>query len=397
MSAYFDSQPTADEITRMTEGFQSWFEIDLDSIGHNIDQASARTGGELVPCVKSNAYGHGVVPVVAYMMGKGVKRVLVAKLHEALQLREAGLDVGIISIDPLFSDAQFLTVVEQNITQTIYQSEPARRLNEAAGKLGKTVGIWVKIDTGLGRVGVRWNEADDFIEEVSKLGNLRIEGIFSTMSEDDDLDRKQVQRILDIEKAANAKGIEVGTKSIASSNSIFHKDYTYLDATRPGLMLMGFYPEDSDKGHGIALKQSLCWKARVEHVKFIDAGESLTYSRRFVAEKRTKVGTVHVGYYDGFPRGLTQKGKVRVGDEIKPVLGTVSVNHFLLDLTGTDVQVGDILEPISRTGENDALGVANLAGIMTYSLGNALNMLTPRVYTMNGVPVAVTKPKLVEE
>jgi alanine racemase len=397
MSAYFDSQPTADEITQMTEGFQSWFEIDLDAIGHNLDQASARTGGELVPCVKSNAYGHGVVPVVAYMMGKGVKRVLVAKLHEALQLREAGLDVGIISIDPLFSDAQFMTVVEQDITQTIYQSEPARRLNDAAEKLGKTVGIWVKIDTGLGRVGVRWSEADDFIEEISKLGNLRIEGIFSTMSEDDELDRKQVQRILDIEKAANSKGIEVGTKSIASSNSVFHKDYTYLDATRPGLMLMGFYPEDADKGHGIALKQSLCWKARVEHVKVIEAGESLTYSRRFVAEKRTKVGTVHVGYYDGFPRGLTQKGKVRVGDEIKPVLGTVSVNHFLLDLTGTDVQVGDIVEPISRTGENDALGVANMAGIMTYSLGNALNMLTPRVYTMNGVPVAVTKPKLVAE
>lgn len=397
MSAYFGSQPTAGQITQMIEGFQSWFEIDLDAIGHNIDQARARTSGEIVPCVKSNAYGHGVVPVVAYMMDKGVKRVLVAKLHEALQLREAGLDVGIINIDPLFSDAQFKTVVDQDITQTIYQPEPARRLNEAAGELGKTVGIWIKIDTGLGRVGVRWNEADDFIEEVSKLKNLRIEGIFSTMSEDDELDRKQVQRMLDIEAAANAKGIEVGTKSIASSNSLFHKDYTYLDATRPGLMLMGFYPEEADKGHGIMLRQSLCWKARVEHVKWIEAGESVTYSRRFVAQKKMKVGTVHVGYYDGFPRGLTQKGKVRVGDEIKPVLGTVSVNHFLMDLTGTDVQVGDIVEPISRTGENDALSVANLAGIMTYSLGNALNMLTPRVYTMNGVPVAMTRPKLVVE
>jgi alanine racemase len=397
MSAYFGSQPTAGQITQMIEGFQSWFEIDLDAIGHNIDQARARTGGEIVPCVKSNAYGHGVVPVVAYMMDKGVKRVLVAKLHEALQLRESGLDVGIINIDPLFSDAQFKTVVDQDITQTIYQPEPARRLNEAAGELGKTVGIWIKIDTGLGRVGVRWNEANDFIEEVSKLKNLRIEGIFSTMSEDDELDRKQVQRMLDIEAAANAKGIEVGTKSIASSNSLFHKDYTYLDATRPGLMLMGFYPEDADKGCGIVLRQSLCWKARVEHVKWIEAGESVTYSRRFVAQKKMKVGTVHVGYYDGFPRGLTQKGKVRVGDEIKPVLGTVSVNHFLMDLTGTDVQVGDIVEPISRTGENDALSVANLAGIMTYSLGNALNMLTPRVYTMNGVPVAMTRSKLVVE
>ena len=307
------------------------------------------------------------------------------------------MDVGIISIDPLYSDEQYETVVEQDITQTIYQPEPATRLNEAAGRLGKTVGIWVKIDTGLGRVGVRWNMADDFIEEVSRLKNLHIEGIFSTMSEDEELDRKQVQRMLDIESAANSKGIDVGTKSIASSNSLFHKDYSYLDATRPGLMLMGFYPEDDDKGHGIELRQSLCWKARVEHVKWIEEGESLTYSRRFVADRRMKVGTVHVGYYDGFPRGLTKKGKVRVGNEIKSVLGTVSVNHFLVDLSGTEVEVCDIVEPISRTGENDALSVANLAGIMTYSLGNALNILTPRVYTMKGTPVAVTRPKLVME
>jgi alanine racemase len=393
MSAYFDSQPEADEITQMIEGFQSWFEIDLDAIGHNIDQARERTSGEIVPCVKSNAYGHGIVPVVAYMMGKGVKRVLVAKLHEALQLRGAGLDVGIICIDPLFIEAQFLTIVDLDITQTIYQPEPARRLNEAARKMGRTAGIWIKIDTGLGRIGVRWNEADDFIEDVSKLENLRIEGIFSTMSEDEELDRKQVQRMLEIESTAKSKGIDVGTKSIASSNSLFHKDYTYLDATRPGLMLMGFYPEDDDKGKGIELRQSLCWKARIEHVKWIEAGESLTYSRRFVADKRMKVGTVHVGYYDGFPRGLTNKGKIRVGDEIKPVLGTVSVNHFLVDLTDTDFQVGDIVEPISRTGENDALSVASLAGIMTYSLGNALSMLTPRVYTMNGVPVVVNMSK----
>ncbi len=397
MSTYFDTQPTAEQITKMTEGFQSWFEIDLDAIGQNMDQVTNRTGGEIVPCIKSNAYGHGVVPIVAYMMEKGVKRVLVAKLHEALQIREAGLDVGIISLDPLFSDEQFETIVKQGITQTIYQKKPAKRLNDAAEKIGKTIGIWVKIDTGLGRVGVRHADADEFIEYISTLKNLTIEGIFSTMSEIDELDRKQVQRMFDIEKTANSKGISVGAKSIASSNAVFHKDYTYLDATRPGLMLMGFYPEDDNMGQGIQLKQALAWKARIEHIKEIESGESLTYSRRFVADKKMKVGTVHIGYYDGFPRGLTNKGKVRVRDEIRPVLGTVSVNHFLVDLTGIDIEVGDIIEPISRTGENTALNMANTAGIMTYSLGNALNMLTPRVYLRKGVPVAVTKPKLVLE
>ena len=128
----------------------------------------------------------------------------------------------------------------------------------------------------------------------------------------------------------------------------------------------------------------------------VEKGEALTYSRRFVAPKRMKVGTVHIGYYDGFPRGLTKKGKVRVGDTIKDVLGTVSVNHFLVDLSDTDFVVGDVIEPISRTGENNALNVANIASIMTYSLGNGLHMLTPRVYIQGGKPVALTNPRLVE-
>ncbi len=330
------------------------------------------------------------------MMTQGIKQVLVAKLYEAMQLRDAGLGIGVVSIDPLFSDVDYDKVVANNITQTIYQPESAKRLNEAAEKAGRVTPIWVKVDTGLGRVGVRWSEAVGFIEGISELEHLRLDGIFSTMSEADELDRLQVQRMLDIEKACKAKGIDVGTKSIASSNAVFHKPYTYLDATRPGLMLIGFYPEDDDMGCGITLKQSLCWKARVEHVKWVEEGEALTYSRRFVAPKRMKVGTVHIGYYDGYPRGLTKKGKVRVGDQIKDVLGTVSVNHFLVDLTDTPLGVGDVIEAISREGENDALSVANLAGIMTYSLGNGLHMLLPRVYTMGGKPVAVTSPRLVE-
>lgn len=396
MSSYFAKQPSESEIKERIKGFSSWLEIDLDAIGFNIEQVRARTGGEIIPCVKSNAYGHGVVPIVAYMMTQGIKQVLVAKLYEAMQLRDAGLSIGVVSIDPLFSDADYDKVVENSITQTIYQPESAKRLNEAAGKVGRVTPIWVKVDTGLGRVGVRWSEAAEFIEGISKLEHLRLDGIFSTMSEADELDRLQVQRMLDIEKACKAKGIDVGTKSIASSNAVFHKPYTYLDATRPGLMLMGFYPEDDDMGYGIELKQSLCWKARVEHVKWVEEGEALTYSRRFVAPKRMKVGTVHIGYYDGYPRGLTKKGKVRVGDQIKDVLGTVSVNHFLVDLTDTPLGVGDVIEAISRMGENDALRVANLAGIMTYSLGNGLHMLLPRVYTRGGKPVAVTSPRLVE-
>ena len=397
MSEYFNNQPSSSEIYEMMRGFQSWIEIDLNAIGHNIDEVRRRTHGEIIPCVKSNAYGHGVVACVAYMMKKGIKKVLVAKLGEALQLREVGLDVDVITLDPLYTSKQFDIVVEQDIIQTIYQEKPAEMLSEAAERLGKKARVWVKVDTGLGRVGVRWSRAVEFIEWLHGLPSIKIDGMFSTMSEDADLDMKQVERLLEIEKAFKAKGIKCGTKSIASSNAVFHKPYTYLDASRPGLMLFGFYPEEEDKGHGIELKQSLVWKARVEHVKTVEKGESLTYSRRFVAPKKMKVGTVHVGYYDGYPRGLTKKGKVNVNGEIRDVLGTVSVNHFLVDLSDTDLELGDIIEVISREGENDALNVANLAGIMTYSLANQMHILTPRIFFEDGVPVAVSKLKVVEE
>ncbi|HHL41722.1 MAG TPA: hypothetical protein ENJ36_03555, partial [Candidatus Bathyarchaeota archaeon] len=227
MSQYFANQLTSEEINEKIKGYSSWIEIDLDAITHNLEQVRERTENRpIIPCVKSNAYGHGVVPVVAHMMEQGVEMVLVAKLYEAMQLRDAGLDVGIVSIDPLFSDADYAKVVEQDITQTIYQPEPARRLNAAAEKAGKVTPVWVKVDTGLGRVGVRWSEAVDFIKKIDDYPYLRLTGIFSTMSEADELDRKQVQRILDIEKECKKQGIDVGVKSIASSNAVFHKPYT---------------------------------------------------------------------------------------------------------------------------------------------------------------------------
>ncbi|MFH2110660.1 MAG: alanine racemase [Candidatus Bathyarchaeota archaeon] len=395
MSGYFQRQPSPKEIAERVKGFQSWIEVDLDAVGHNLDKVRARTGREVIACVKSNAYGHGIVPVVAYMEKRGVKRVLVAKLWEAEQLRDAGIGLDIVNIDPLFTAEEFEYVVDQGITHTVYQRKAADKLSEAAARLRKEAKVWVKVDTGLGRVGVRWDEAPDLIEYVAKKPNLRIDGVFSTLSEDDQLDRLQVERLLEVERLCEAKGVSVGTKSMASSNAVFHKPYAYLDAVRPGIMLLGMYPEEADMGQGIELRQSLCLKARVEHVKWVEAGESLTYSRRFTAPSRMKVGTVHIGYYDGFPRGLTKVGKVRVGDEIRPVLGTVSVNHFLVDLTGTDLEPGDVVEAISREGENDALGLATLAGVMTYSLANGLSILMPRVYTEKGKPVALTKPKLV--
>ncbi|MCX6648726.1 MAG: alanine racemase [Candidatus Bathyarchaeota archaeon] len=395
--AYFARQPSPKEIEKRIEGYPSWLEIDLDAITHNLEQVRKRVGVEVIPCVKTNAYGHGLVPVVAHMMTRGVKRFLVAKLWEAEQIRDAGLDCGVVCMDPLFSEEHYEEVVKRGITQTVYQRATAERLNKAAGKLGMKACVWIKMDTGLGRVGVRWSEAVELIKYISTLPNIEITGLFSTMSEDAELDRVQVDRMTGVSGELDRLGIKYGERSMASGNAVFHRPFTFLDAVRPGLMLYGFYPDPEDRDSGLSLKQAFSFKARVEQVKWVDAGESLTYSRRFTAPKRMKIGTVHIGYSDGYPRGLTKKGLVRVEGRIKAVLGTVSVNHFLVDLDGADIGVGGVVEAIGREGENDAHKVSELAGIMTYSLMVGMNPLTPRVYYRAGKPVALSEPRLAEK
>jgi alanine racemase len=394
--AYFGFQPSPGEIEERVEGYASWLEIDLNRLGFNLEQVRRRTGVEVIPCVKTNAYGHGLVPIVAHLMKRDVGRVLVAKLWEAMQLRGAGLDCGVINMDPVFTEGQFDAVVENGLIQTVFSRSAAEGVSGAAERLGREAEVFVKVDTGLNRVGVRHGEAADLVEYVDSLPGLRVGGLFSTFVESPELDRMQFERMLAVDAELRGRGIEVPLRSMASSHDIFHFPESYLDAVRPGLMLYGVYPEPADRDAGLELRPVMAFRARLEHAKYIEEGESVTYSRRFVAPRRMRVGTVHAGYSDGYPRELMMKGSVRVGGAIRPVLGTVSVNHHVVDLEGTGAEVGDVVELVSREGENTMEHLCAIAGIEPYKFCVGLNPLTPRVYLEGGRPVALSEPRLVE-
>ena len=168
----------------------------------------------------------------------------------------------------------------------------------------------------------------------------------------------------------------------------------YLSAVRPGLMLYGLYPEPGDRDVGLELRPVLVFRDRVEHEKYVEAGETLTYGRRFVAARRMRVGTLHVGYSDGVPRGLTNRGLVSVGGAVREVLGSVSVNHVVVDLDGTAALAGDVVEVVTWEGECSLERQAARAGIMGYQFCVGLNPLTPRVYVEGGEPVALSEPRL---
>ena len=254
---YFKSRPSPEEILERIDGFLSWFEIDLDDLEHNLNQIKARTSSEIIPCVKNNAYGHGLVPIVTHLEALGMGRVLVVKLREALKLRVAGIGLEIVNMDPLFARSSYKAVVEKRITHLIYTEDTAQTLSEAASEQGKKAHVFMKIDTGLRRVGVTHFEAVNFLELVSGLPGLEIDGIFSTLNQNEEHDKIQLKWLLKVEEEARKRGIDPGLRSLASSNAVLYKPEAHLDAVRPGMILYGVYPTAKDMGSGVDLKQIL--------------------------------------------------------------------------------------------------------------------------------------------
>ncbi len=389
MSTYFDTQLSPEQILEQMKGYGSWLEIDLDNLRYNLEEIRRHTGTEVMAVVKNNTYGHGLVPVAAFLELQGVKWCMVAKLYEALMIREAGLKLGVLNMDVLFTEDQYRSVVEHDITQTIYTREDAERLNEAAQKLGKTANVFVKIDTGLNRVGVKYTEAADLVEYIHGLSGIQVIGIFSTFMQNPESDKIMLSRLLRVDEQLKQRGINVPIRSMASTDATFHNPDGWLDLIRPGMSLYGVYPEKKDLSAGIDLKQALCFKARIEYVKTVEKGESVTYWGKFIAPKRMRIGTIHAGFYDGIPREMANKGRILVDGVYKSSLGSVSLNHYLVDLDGVEAEKGTVAELIGREGENTLIKTAEAAGWMVYSLLNHLNYNTPRVYYLDGTPVAL--------
>jgi alanine racemase len=197
--AYFGTQLSQAQIEERVNGFPSWLEIDLDNLRFNLEQIKERVGVEVLPCVKTNAYGHGVVPVAAFLEKEGVRRVLVAKLWEAEQIRGAGLVIGVVCMDPLFRREQYDWIVGNDVVQTVYTRDHGREVSDAARRLGMEAEVFVKVDTGLGRVGVRYGKAADLIEHVAGFRGISLVGVFSTLTEEHEFDRVQLERMVGLQ------------------------------------------------------------------------------------------------------------------------------------------------------------------------------------------------------
>lgn len=363
--------------------FDPWLEINTANLIWNLRQIQSRVKGKPVMAViKANAYGHGLVGVARALEGAGVNHFLVGKLDEARQLRAAGVGGLILNFGP-FTDSDAEEIIQLGISQNVYTGA-VEALSRAASRLERPAHVHLKVDTGLGRVGVPYGRALEFVEQVARLPGVVVDGIFTTLTEDTEFDAIQLARLQEICARASEAGFSLGLRHAASSDAILTlpASYVELDLVRPGIMLYGLYPsEKAERERALELKPALTLKSRVVYVKTLRPGESVSYHRAFTATEPEAVATLPVGYSDGFPRALAGKGSVLLGGRRCAILA-ISANAAIARLGDTPAAVGDEAVLIGAQGgeEVSVSEIARLTESSVYAVVMGTSALLPRVF-----------------
>ncbi len=360
-----------------------WLEINLKNIAWNLSQIRQLVSPRPVMAViKANAYGHGLVDVARFLEKQQVKFLAVGNVAEAVKIRENGVKTPILNFGT-FSSLDTEQLVRLNISQSVY-TDAVEKLSETARKTNKKTKVHIKVDTGLGRVGVPHYKALPFIKKVADLPGIIIEGIFTTFTEDEEFDKIQLQRFLKTCNASKEYGINVGLKHAVSSAGILSFPEAYLDMVRPGITIYGHYPSDKEYlARKINLKPAMSLKARVAYVKNLRPGDAVSYHRKFVAEKETRVATLPVGYSDGYSYQVAEKGEAIIRGKRWKIIAAVTANHTTLNITGAkEVKIGDeaVLFGKQHSCEVTAKEVADWIGTSVYKIVIGMNPLLQRIY-----------------
>ncbi|MFH1347831.1 MAG: alanine racemase [Candidatus Margulisiibacteriota bacterium] len=360
----------------------TYAEISLSAIKHNIGEVRKllKPKVKYMAVVKANAYGHGAVAVSRAAVEAGADFLAVANLLEAMELREAGI-VSPILILTESPTSVMDEIIQYDLSQTIYSFTEAQALSDEARKRNKNARVHVKIDTGMGRVGVRPSEANAFITKISSLTGLDIEGVFThfAMAEDpqDNFTQDQFQKFSQV----ISKVDHIPIKHSANSAAVLFHPETHLDMVRVGLMMYGLYPQGNSR-RLIDLKPALSFRSRVTYLKRVPAGTPLSYGCTYVAPKETSIATIPVGYADGFSRRLSNRGQVIIRGKRYPVVGRVTMDLTMLDVGNAKVEVGDEVVLIGEQNGQaiSADEVAALEDTISYEVVCGIGKRVPRIY-----------------
>ena len=357
--------------------FDPWLEIETNNLDWNVSQVRKRIGDRpIMAVIKCNGYGHGLVEIAHALTKSRIHHFAVVKVPEAVALRKSGIK-GVILNFGAFSTLEAAEIVQYDITQSVF-SETVDMLSHAARKHQKKARVHVKVDTGLGRVGVPYKKAVAFIEKVASMPEIAIEGIFTTLTEELDYDKVQIERLQHVCAEAKAKGIALGPRHAASSLAVANYPGAFLDMVRPGNCLFGL-----ETLPNLDLKPVMSMKTRVLYIKKMQPGATVAYHRRYKIEKETLMATLPLGYSDGYPPRGVDKAEVLIHGKRWPMVAYMSANHVFVDITGSEgIKLGDevVLYGVQRGERITIEEVAEWGDTSVYKVVINMNPLLPRVY-----------------
>jgi alanine racemase len=332
--------------------------------------------------------------VAKTLLENGADRLAVAVLQEGKQLRSRGVDVPILILGAS-NEESVEDLINFDITPSVFDYEFAKALSYMAEKKEKVTKIHIKIDTGMSRIGFVATEDNDAIVDeivrISRLPYIEIEGIFSHFATSDEADGEytflQYNRFMDVVKKLEDKGVKIPIKHICNSAAIMMYPQMHLDMVRPGVILYGMYPSDEVDKSRLDLIPAMTLKARISHVKEVEAGRGVSYGKEYITDKVTKIATVPIGYADGYLRRIAKEGKMIVDGQKVPIIGRICMDQCMIDVTNVhNINKGDEAIIFGREGVT-VDDLARWLGTINYEVSCLIGKRIPRIYTKNGEAV----------
>lgn len=376
----------------MDKYLRVYAKVDLDAIYQNILNVRKKIGNEvkLLGVIKADAYGHGAVEVGLHLQ-EIVDGFAIAVVEEGIILRDNGIQKPLLILG-FTAPYQYPELLKNDISQTIYDYDMAKELNHVAAAMHTVAKVHIKLDTGMTRIGIKDNEEGiALVKKIAELPCIQIEGLFTHFAKADmtgtEYTDMQFLRFMNFAKRLEEENISIPIKHVANSAAIMDYENTYLDQVRSGIITYGLYPSEEVNKEHLALTPAMELKSHIVYVKDIEPGTSIGYGGTFVAEKPMKIATIPVGYGDGYPRSLSNKGSVLIHGKRAPIVGRICMDQFMVDVT--DIEGVAMLDEVTLVGrDGDTVlpveEVADLAGSFNYEFCCDVGRRIPRVYYKDG-------------
>lgn len=368
--------------------------ISLDAVEQNFREMRKNIAEDtkMIAVVKADAYGHGAVPIAHLIEGYDyIWGFAAATAEEAVHLRENGVTKPILILGIVFEE-YYPELVRDDIRLAVCEYEEAEKLSKEAVLQNKTVHIHIALDTGMTRIG--YADIPESVEEIKKIAglpNLEIEGMFTHFSRADEYDRSpamvQLERYQKFSDLVEAAGVEIPLHHCSNSAGIIRVPEANLSIVRAGITIYGIYPSSEVERDIVKLAPAMELKSHVTYVKDVPEGAAISYGGTYVADKKRRVATIPVGYADGYPRQLSNKGWVLIHGKKAPILGRVCMDQFMVDVTEIgDVKKGDEVTLLGRDGDEfiSIEEIGDLCGRFSYEFACDISPRVPRVYIKDG-------------